>query len=374
LPKRVGSSKEKKLSAQDVAILEGLALHNPRNISDLARQLRMPRPSLRYRIKNLHSHFSLNLYGNIYHTFIGLRKVIVFADAKPGYEELLYECLKTNDYWLYVSQCIGALRCLAVYGVPAGKEKEFEGFIGQLQKISLVHGVSFFWSTCVQTINATGAWFDKASEEWSFPWDSWVEEVQRTQAELPYTLKEPDAYVQKADWLDIMMLKELEKDSTIKLIEIAKKLGTSLERVIYHFKNHVVEKGMFEGYQVIAEHYKSLFADSYFFQFYFKNRENLTKFACSLLYKPFARYMGKEYGKNRLFAQIYLPKEQLGNFQKAISKLVRTGLLESYEYVIQDTTRTQRQTISYEFFEDNKWEYDEKKYEEKLRSTVMQFT
>jgi len=374
LPKRVGSSKEKKLSAQDVAILEGLALHNPRNISDLARQLRMPRPSLRYRIKNLHSHFSLNLYGNIYHTFIGLRKVIVFADAKPGYEELLYECLKTNDYWLYVSQCIGALRCLAVYGVPAGKEKEFEGFIGQLQKISLVHGVSFFWSTCVQTINATGAWFDKASEEWSFPWDSWVEEVQRTQAELPYTLKEPYAYVQKADWLDIMMLKELEKDSTIKLTEIAKKLGTSLERVIYHFKNHVVEKGMFEGYQVIAEHYKSLFADSYFFQFYFKNRENLTKFACSLLYKPFARYMGKEYGKNRLFAQIYLPKEQLGNFQKAISKLVRTGLLESYEYVIQDTTRTQRQTISYEFFEDNKWEYDEKKYEEKLRSTVMQFT
>ena len=61
--------------------------------------------------------------------------MIVFADAKPGYEELLYECLKTNDYWLYVSQCIGALRCLAVYGIPAGKEKEFEGFISQLQEI-----------------------------------------------------------------------------------------------------------------------------------------------------------------------------------------------------------------------------------------------
>jgi DNA-binding Lrp family transcriptional regulator len=374
LPKRVRSSKEKKLSAQDVAILEGLALHNPRNISDLATQLNIPRPTLRYRLKNLHSNFSLNLYGNIYHTFIGLRKVVVSADARPGYEELLYECLKTNDYWLYVSQCIGALRCLAVYGIPAGKEKEFEGFISQLQEISLVHSVSFFWSTCVQTINATGAWFDKASEEWSFPWDSWVKEVHRTQAELPYTLKEPDAYVQKADWLDIMMLKELEKDSTIKLTEIAKKLGTSLERVIYHFKNHVLEKGMFEGYQVIAEHYKSLFADSYFFQFYFKNRENLTKFACSLLYKPFARYMGKEYGKNRLFAQIYLPKEQLGNFQKAISKLVRTGLLETYEYVIQDTTRTQRQTISYEFFKDNKWEYDDKKYVNRLRSTVKQFT
>jgi hypothetical protein len=136
----------------------------------------------------------------------------------------------------------------------------------------------------------------------------------------------------------------------------------------------VIEKGMFEGYQVLAEHYKNLYADSYFFQFYFKNREDLTKFACSLMYKPFARYMGKEYGKNRLFAQIYLPKEQLINFQKAISKLIRTGFLDTYEYVIQDMTRTERQTISYEFFKGKNWEYDDKKYVEKLRSTFRRFT
>ena len=374
MSKLVRSSKEKELTAQDVAILEGLALHNPRNMSDLATQLNMPRPSLRYRIKNLQSHFSLNVYGNIYHTHIGLRKAIVFADAKPGYEELLYECLKTNDYWLYVSQSIGAFRCLAIYGVPVEREKEFEGFISQLQELSQVQNTSFFWSTCIQTINATGAWFDKASEQWSFPWDSWMQEVQTNQGELPYTLREPDAYVQKADWTDIMVLKELEKNSTIKFSEIAKKLGTSLENVIYHYKKHVIEKGMFEGYQVIADHYKTLSPDSYFFQFYFKNRENLTKFASSLMYRPFARSMGKEYGKNRLFAQIYLPKEQLRNFLKTISKLVREGFLETYEYLIQDMNRTERQTISYEFFENKHWKYDNKKHMEKLRSTIKQFT
>jgi DNA-binding Lrp family transcriptional regulator len=171
-----------------------------------------------------------------------------------------------------------------------------------------------------------------------------------------------------------MVLKELEKNSTIKFSEIAKKLGTSLENVIYHYKKHVIEKGMFEGYQVIADHYKTLSPDSYFFQFYFKNRENLTKFASSLMYRPFARSMGKEYGKNRLFAQIYLPKEQLRNFLKTISKLVREGFLETYEYVIQDMKKTERQTISYEFFENKHWKYDNKKHMEKLRSTIKQFT
>jgi DNA-binding Lrp family transcriptional regulator len=372
LPRRVGSSKEKKLSAQDIAILEGLASHDPRNMSDLATKLKMPRPSLRYRIKYLRSNFSLKFFGNVYHTYIGLRKVLVFADAKPGYEELLYECLKTNDYWLYVSQCIGTLRCLAIYGVPSGKERKFERFLGQLRRLNIVRSVNFLWSTCMQTINATSAWFDKTSEEWRFPWDSWVEEAQTTRGELPYTLREPEQYLQKADWVDILILKELEKDSTIKLTDIAKKLSTSLERVMYHFRNHVIEEGMFEGHQVIAEHYKSLFADHYFFQFYFGNHENLTKFASSLMHKPFARCMGKEYGKNRLFVQVYLPREQLKNFLKAVSRLVRIRFLETYEYVIQDITRTQRQTISYEFFKDNSWEYDDRKYVEKLWFTVRE--
>jgi DNA-binding Lrp family transcriptional regulator len=370
LPGRARSTKERKLSTQDVAILEGLALHNPRNMSDLANHLQIPRPSLRYRIKHLRSDFSLNLYGNIYHTNIGLRKVVVFADAKAGYEELLCECLKTNDYWLYISPCIGALRCVAIYGIPAGREKEFEGFVSQFQELGLVRGIDFIWSTCIQIINATGVWFDETSQEWSFPWDSWLEEVQGNDGELPFALREPDVYIQKADWIDIMVLKELEKNSAIRLSEIAKRLGTSLERVIYHFKNHVIKEEMFEGYQVIAEHYKNMLADSYFFQFYFKDQRSLTRFACSLMYKPFARYMGKEYGKNRLFVQIYLPREQLINFLKALSRLVRAGLMETYEYVTQDLTRTQRQTISYEFFKDNSWEYNDREYLEKLRSKI----
>jgi len=373
LHSQVRSEGEKRLDAQDVKILEGLALHGPRNMSDLAKWLNVPRPSLRYRIKNLQSHFSLSLYGNIYHTFIGLRKAIVFADAKPGYEKLLYECLKTNDYWLYVSQCIGAFRCIAIYGIPGERKAEFEEFLRQLKGLDLVQNVSFFWSTCIQTINATGSWFDKRCEEWGFPWDAWVQEVQENKGELPYTLREPDAYVQKADWIDVMVLKELEKDSTIKLSEISKKLGTSLERVMYHYKNHVTGKGMFESYQVIADHYKNLFPESYFFQFFFDSHEKLTKFASSLMYKPFARSMGKEYGKNRLFVQIYLPKEQLRNFLDAVSKLVISELLDTYDYIIQDLTSTERQTISYEYFKDKKWEYDSKKYMQRLLSTSKQF-
>jgi len=369
-PSRI--AKQKKLRNVDVKVLEGLALCGPRNKARLAARLHMPRETLRHRINYLRSHFSLYLQGNLYHTNIGLRKAWVFADSKPGYENLVYQYLKFNDYWLYVSRCISTPKCVATYGIPAGRENDFENFIDRLQKLDQVSGVSFFWSTCIHNVNATSTWFDDTSENWIFPWDSWVEEAQTCDADLPYTLKEPEGYVQKADGIDVIILKELEKDCTVKLQEIAKKLNISKQRVKYHFENHVIKKQMFEGPQIIADHYRGLSPDTYFFIFTFKNFENFKKFAGSLMDKPFVRAMGKVYKMNQLLVQIYLPREQLGNFIETLAKLIRTKFLETYQYVIEDATQKQRQTISYEYFKDNNWQYDNEKYVRKLQSVTSE--
>jgi hypothetical protein len=362
--------RQKKLRSIDVKVLEGLALCNPRNKTRLAAQLNMPRETLRHRIGYLRSHFSLYLQGNLYHTNIGLRKAMVFAESKPGYEDFIYRCLKCNDYWLYISRCIGAPKCVATYGIPAGKEKEFESFLDELRELDQAATVSFFWSTCIHSVNTTSTWFDGTSENWIFPWDLWLEETQTCEGDLPYTLKEPDGYVQKADWIDIMILKELEKDCTIKLQEIAKKLNLSKQRVKYHFGNHVIKQQMFEGQQILADHYKGLSPDTCLFTFTFNNYESFSKFACSLMNKPFVRAMGKVHDMNQLLVRIYLPREQLGNFIETLAKLVRTGFLKTYQYVIEDSTKMQRQTISYEYFKGDKWQYDSELYLGKLRAIL----
>lgn len=359
---------QKKLGRVDIEVLEGLALHGPRNISKLAAQLGISSGSLRHRIKKLRSHFSLILTGSLYHTNIGLRKVVVFVEFKPGYEETLHQCLKSNDYWLYVSQCIGSPKYLAIYGIPVGKEKEFEEFLETLKELDIVCNVKFFWSTCFQNVNTTSVWYDKTREEWVFPWGSWLEEVLTKKGDVPYTLKDPPSYPQMADWIDIMILKELERDYTVKLKNIAEKLGVSLPRLRYHFENHIVKMNMLEGHQIVAKHYEGLSPDTYYFKFAFKDQESFIRFACSLMDKPFVRVMGKAYGRNQLFVQVYLPRQELRKFLEALSKLIKAELLETYEYVIQDLAKTERQSISYEFFKDNNWIYEHEKHLERLRS------
>jgi len=76
---------------------------------------------------------------------------------------------------------------------------------------------------------------------------------------------------------------------------------------------------------------------------------------------------------NQLFVRVYLPREQLRHFIASLAKLVRTGFLDTYQYVIEDATQTQRQTISYEYFKDKSWQYDSEKYIGELQSVISGF-
>jgi hypothetical protein len=261
---------------------------------------------------------------------------------------------------------------LTIYGIPAGKENEFAEFMHRLGKIKRVCNVDFIWSTCIRTINVTRLWFDRTTEQWIFPWDSWLKEMESSPLNLPYTLKEPEAYLQKADWTDIMILKELEKNSGVKLKKIGKMLNLSLQVIKYHYEKHVIKEQMFDCPQILANHYRDLSPDTYYFRFFFGNSHNLARFANSLNNKPFARAVGKAYNRNQLFVQIYLPKQQLRNFIETLSKLVKTGFLVSYEYLIMDSQKREKQTISYEYFKGDNWEYDHKKYLENLRRIAQE--
>ena len=68
--------------------------------------------------------------------------------------------------------------------------------------------------------------------------------------------------------------------------------------------------------------------------------------------------MGKVIGENSITTHIYLPKWEFRKFIDALSVLINKGLLKNYHYVIQDMFKTWRETIPYQHFKDERWEYD----------------
>jgi len=362
-----------KLDLVDVKIVEGLGQYGPRNSTEVAKRLRIPRGTMISRIRRMSPLFNLRMNASVYHTNIGLKKSVVFASANPGKEELLFNCMRANDFYIYLSRCFGMYEgCIGIYLTPKEQCREFEHFVQEIQRLGVAQKTSLLWSTCFQTVNPTTNWFDAASEEWIFSWDRWIQEISTQTSDLPYTLVDPDDFPIRADATDLFILKEMEKDATVDLVDIAKKLQMTPQNVRHHYEMHIQKRGLIETFQVGILPYDRTVSDMLFFVFKFESKEKMAKFARSLLDKPFVYIVGKILGENAIVSQVCLPRQEFRNFVESLSKLARNGYVKSYDYVFQDLNprKWSRQTIPYEHFKDGSWMYDHDKHIENLSSLV----
>jgi len=366
----------KLLTVLDVRILQALCQVGPRNFSKVARTVGISRKKLERRINRMRSNpqFFFGVFGSPYHTNIGLRKAVVVMGAESGMEQLLFDCLLVNGFWLYVCRSYGMGEgCTAVYAVPIERCKELEEFIHEIKRLGVAKNVQIFWSTCFQGGRITSDWFDTCKKDWVFRWDDWIKEVQRQTTDLPYTLMEAKFYPILADEIDIQMLMELEQDGTKSLSEIAEILRSSRQVVHYHYKKHLIDRNLIEGYDIFVMRYGDASSVMVLFLISFHDYETLAKFARSLLNKFFVLTMGKILGENAFLVEVFLPTEEFRKFVDTLSKMAKMKLVTGYKYAIQDLRIRCRQTISGEFFKDKSWIYDHKNHMETLQKKVQSF-
>ena len=365
----------KLLTAVDIKMLQALRDFGPRNLSKIAKITGISRKALMLRINRMRSdpQFFLRMYTSVYHTNLGLRKCVVFVEAEPGMERLLFDCLLINGFWIYVCRSYGMGEgCTAVYAIPTEHSWEFEEFIYGIRRLGVAKNVQIIWSTCFQGGRITSEWFDASQEEWIFQWDNWIEEVKKQTIDLPFTLVDPEAYRNYADEIDVKMLELLEADATASMIEISKELGISSQLARFHYYKHLIAKNLIEGYEIFVMRY----GDPHYFMAYFTitfhNYETFARFTRSLLNKFFVITLGKMYGENGLIVEVFLPHEEFRKFIDTLSKMVKMKLVRSYEYAIQDLRVRIRQTIWPALFKDNHWIYDHKSHLDALRQKVSE--
>lgn len=354
----------------NLKILEALTIYGPRNITEVSRRLRLHPEVLRKKIKRINSQTFLRFHVNVYHTNLGLKKALVFAECFPGYEDVLFNAFKVNNFWIFLSRCYGMFEgCTGIFVIPKENCHLFESYINQLKELGIAKNMQVYWSTCFHYIPLNSKYFNPESKMWIFDWEKWLQEVENEKAELPYTLIDPEDFRLKADYIDLFIIKELEKDATTTFKDIANKLGISPQLVRYHYYNHVTGKGLLESFETTV-FYFGRDADFIFFIFTFKDWEKLAKFASSLMDKPFVRTLGKILGRSELYGYLYLPRNEFRRFLDALSKLIKKGFLQTYQYVIQDLNSSLRATIPFENFKDGQWLYDNEKYIEELQKLV----
>jgi len=181
---------------------------------------------------------------------------------------------------------------------------------------------------------------------------------------------EAESYPILADDIDVKMLMKLEKDATASISEVSRLLGVSRQLATFHYRKHLMERKLIEGYEIFVMRYAGTEATMVLFLISFPDYEKFARFARSLLDKFFVITMGKVLGKNALLLEVFLSTTEFRKFIGTLSTLARMKLVQNYEYAVQDFAAKRRQTISGEYFKDGSWIYDHKKHLETLKQKI----
>jgi DNA-binding Lrp family transcriptional regulator len=355
----------KRLIALDIKILQALGEVGPRNLSEVARAVGVPRATLRFRINRMINHpkVSLKCHATVYYPFIGMKKATVIAKASPGKEQLLFDCMKVNDFWTHIVRSYGEGEgCLGSYIIPIEHTEEFEEFLQTIKKMGVAEEISIYWSTCFKPGKIIPEWFNEKTLSWDLHWEKWLSEMEKADTELPSALIDPEKFSNYADEIDVFILGELEKDALQHLQNIARKLSVSLQRARYHYEKHLVEKKLLEDFEISICPYDPEGSDEVLFIIEFHNQGYLAKFANSLLNKHFVRAVGKVLDEAILIIPMNLPRKELRSFIDVLSDLTRKKTVKNYRYVIIDPRHYSRQTLPYRLFKRAKWTYEHQKY------------
>ncbi len=150
--------------------------------------------------------------------------------------------------------------------------------------------------------------------------------------------------------------------------EIGKHLGFTTSGVKYHWDNHVISRGVVEGYHTITTGYPVSFMDLYSFHFKCADSQRLAQLVNFFRDKIFVVSFAKVLRENQLVANIAIPKTEFEGMMQYMYEIRRAGVIDDFDYVKLDLSGFSAQTLNHYKFSKGYWNYNLDEQLEKLRS------
>lgn len=360
----------KVLDPINAKIIEGLGEH-PRNLSMLAKKIDLPSSTVAFRLKALIKQGYLTVRAKLNSPQLGLARAAVIADTNRGFSDTLLKVVENVGYWSYIAGCYGKFNGFySLFSFPSAYKDELEDYFEEARMLGATSNYKLLWTTNIYEVAPNFNWFDFKRKAWNFAWQEWVDEVSRTSDVLPHRLMDPERYKVEVDYLDLLILKELEKDGFRDFTQLSKVVKITPQAVRHRYYQHVIRRNLITGYEVAIFPYPLQVSDLCAFVFNFPSQKALAKFANSLVDKPFVLSYAKVIGENSLLIHFYVPKTEFSSFMASLNRLTVGEIVQDFFYVSIDVNSFKRQTVAYEFFRDGKWQYNHMEELRKLGGTM----
>ncbi len=346
----------KRLDRTNVNILSAMWKFGPRNLLEVSRRTGIPFTSVYHRVAKLEAKSDRIAVLIPQLSKIGLMRIVLLVNAKPGSEERTTVALKIPNFWHSLNRCEGAFTHLSIQLVPVRFMKHFRAYMKRLSELGLITEYKMIHTGQYIPNFPNFRYYKPVSNEWAFDWPRWFTALRKKPTK---TIADPESYVTLVDKKDILIVKELEKNARRSFADMAPVLGISLQGVKYHYDKKLVPTGIVKYFGFEVRPYPEEVA---------AHHEILLKFAYNLAMNRFFSLVddlffvmgvAKVLRQSSLMVRTYTLENQVSSLFAFLSQMAKEGILESYSSVRQDFAGREVQTISYELFDDKKgWMFD----------------
>jgi len=215
-------------------------------VNRIARELGLHKETARYWYKEklLKKGYTVQAVPN--HEKLGLRRVVALAEFSNEFRSYADAILMAMSELCYLTSFAKTLPddLYSIHAnVPQERVGEWIHFMQELGRRGLfdsIRAVPFEWARVVPMKSRV---YDFENDVWQYDWAS------RTKLESSSLVFAPSAR-SKFDPIDLSMIKLLQLNPDASLVEIGDKLSVNYKTLTWHYRNHLIGKGLLKGYLV----------------------------------------------------------------------------------------------------------------------------
>jgi len=220
----------------EARIIKAIGAAGPRNVAKISRMTGAHQETIRYKIKKRFGRLGFRFHAEVDYAKIGLSLHWAAMDFSKEYYAMAPQILRAMNqvgYLTYFAKIIPQGNYVALFALPENAADQHKEFLSGLVRKGILNTFTLDEVLVNRHKVMDPRFFNFRSGRWEIEWDKIA-----GQAPIPLPQgKKPHA--EDFDYYDLLVIKELQKDSLQHLTGIAKKLKVHQKTLEYHYRTHV---------------------------------------------------------------------------------------------------------------------------------------
>jgi hypothetical protein len=236
---------ESSVNSRTVQLVRLLSELGP-DVPEIARRLGQFKESVRYRYKEKILSKGFAVQGAVDHERLGLKRmtlVVDFAQTYKNYAPAILTAMSEVSYVVGFAKSLIGGEYVVNLSVPAEYVSDVREFFNALKERDMFSKLEILEFDWFRIAPMKPEFYDFDTGRWDFEWQNPNPEDYQAAAYVPSGRG-------RFDYVDLLIIKELQMDANKSLKEISEKLNINYKKLAWHHSAHVCSQKLLSGYTV----------------------------------------------------------------------------------------------------------------------------